>query len=224
MKTMKYVFLIFITFVLVIGACKKSEITDQENTPTPIEFDNSITGLWVVTKLDGNAPVVVNDSFYMRKDKYHTGMSSSGKEFKADIDPDGKAFTLYDNLGNKTNWSIVKNSTSEFQVTGSTFGNNGTFLLKKLRDAPDCPSLTNIEGSGRDFNVVGDVIFISPNSFYSNKHFEYGFINAGELFFPAMPPPQYNNLVDGDTLSYQPFILSCPEVLFIYKGGKWVKQ
>jgi hypothetical protein len=126
--------------------------------------------------------------------------------------------------GGQTNWSIVKNSTSEFQVTGSTAGNTGTFLLKKLRDAPDCPSLTNIEGFDREYNVVGDVIFISPNSFYSNKYFEYGYNEEGTFYFPAMPPPRYNNLVDGDTLSYQPFILSCPKVLFIFKGGKWVKQ
>lgn len=213
MKHIKNNVAIMIAIAWMLGACSKESTT--EKVP---QFDNSITGLWIVTKTTGNVDFSVNDSFLVRKDKFNTGFDT-----KVIIDPNESSISIYDYLGSYTNWNITKNSTREFQLTGV----NGSFLIKKLQDAPDCPVLngfTHLGTSSQVFKASGDVLFFSKSFFKSNKYFVLNHDEIGELFFPGFSPPQNNDLVENDTLIYQPTLLSCPSSMFLYKSGVWVKQ
>lgn len=213
MKQIKNHLAIMIAIACMLGACSKE--STEEKVPV---FDNTITGLWIVTKTTGNIDFSVNDSFLVRKDKFNTGFDT-----KVIIDPNGSSISIYNYLGTQTDWIIKKNSTSEFQLTGA----NGSFLLKKLLDAPDCPEIkgiTKIDNDFQTFMTSGDVLFFSKSFFKSNKYFELNYEGIGELYFPGMPPPQDNSLDENDTLIYQPTLLSCPSIMFLYKSGVWVKQ
>ncbi|MDZ4667527.1 MAG: hypothetical protein SGJ00_06555 [bacterium] len=117
MKTIRNLIAIFIACVFILGACKKTTTSDQKP-----KFDNSMLGLWLITKSVGTTPFAVNDSFVVRNDKFN-----SGYDTKSSIDTIQNRITIYDYLGNSTAWNITKNSSEEFQLdngSGSMFSRN----------------------------------------------------------------------------------------------------
>ncbi len=156
----------------------------------------------------------------MRKDKNN---STNIGNYKITVAPSGTMITMYDFSSGPTDWNITKNNTGEFQLVGITAGHTGSFLIKKLQDAPDCPQLTGVTSlpDFQTFGLSGDLRFLSYFDLKSNKLFDYSW---GELYFPHTTGPGNNTLVANDSLIYQPYKLTCPGMLFLFKGGNWVKQ
>lgn len=221
---------VFILSILI--SCSKSENKTENNTAKV--FDNTINGLWKITKVNGNTIsrfiypnnyktyLKVNDTLLVRKDKYNSGyFIELGGSTKIIAVTDNSLTFDIDNGWSFTNWNLEKVSPSIFRLTGLTSGSTGSFEIEKIQDAPECPFTGFKQITKTHFTYEHNIWLsgIETNLYYTG--------NEGEIIIPPTlpkPPPNDNSLKEGDYLRYVNYSLNCPTHSFIYKSGEWVKE
>lgn len=210
----KKIMLSIMSFVFLFG-CTKEE-TDSSSQPPQALFDNSIHGLWIVTKTTGDVNFTVDDSFLVRKDKYNSGFGT-----RTTFTSTTNRITIKDDVSaSQTDFDITKYHSGEFLLTSV----KGSFVIQKLKDAPNCPTITSItKVVNRVYEITGDILFITDAFFKAPASF---YLGNSLLTFPTFSPGTMipSTLKENDTLIYQPDYMGCTPTFFLYNKGEWIKK